>query len=84
MYHSVSTRFALGTLLRGGTCVILGRFDAAAALGALTGAAGPVPTTTFMAPAALQRLLALGDRPFPTGSTPSACWSTPARRARHR
>jgi acyl-CoA synthetase (AMP-forming)/AMP-acid ligase II len=61
MYHSVSTRFALGTLLRGGTCVILGRFDAELALGALTGAAGPVPTTTFVAPAALQRLLALGD-----------------------
>jgi long-chain acyl-CoA synthetase len=60
MYHSVSTRFALGTLLRGGTCLILGRFEADAALRALTGANGPVPTTAFMAPAALQRLLALG------------------------
>jgi long-chain acyl-CoA synthetase len=60
MYHSVSVRFSLGTLLSGGTCVILGRFDAATALDALTGGAGPVPTTTFMAPAALQRLLALG------------------------
>ncbi len=60
MYHSVSIRFSLGTLLRGGTCVILGRFEAGAALGALTGSAGPVPTTTFMAPSALQRLLALG------------------------
>ena len=28
MYHSVSVRFAGGTLLRGGTCVILGHFDA--------------------------------------------------------
>ena len=60
MYHSVSIRFALGTLLRSGTCLILGRFDAESALGALTGSAGPVPTTTFLAPAALQRLLALG------------------------
>jgi len=60
MYHSVSTRFALGTLLRGGTCMVLGRFEPATALAALTGTPGPVPTTTFMAPAALQRLLALG------------------------
>jgi long-chain acyl-CoA synthetase len=60
MYHSVSIRFSLGTLLRGGTCVILSRFEADTALGALTGTAGPVPTTAFMAPAALQRLLALG------------------------
>jgi long-chain acyl-CoA synthetase len=61
MYHSVSVRFAAGTLLSGGTCVILGRFDAAAALHALSGGAGVVPTTAFMAPAALQRLLALGE-----------------------
>ena len=57
MYHSVSVRFAAGTLLRGGTCVILGRFDAGAAAAALRGGAGPVPTTTFMAPVALSRLL---------------------------
>jgi long-chain acyl-CoA synthetase len=61
MYHSVSVRFATGTLLRGGTCVILGRFEAGAALRALTGAVGVTPTTTFMAPSALARLLALGD-----------------------
>ncbi len=59
MYHSVSVRFAGGTLLRGGTCVILGRFDAAAARDALRGTAGATPTTTFMAPTALARLLAL-------------------------
>ena len=53
MYHSVSIRFAGGTLLRGGSCVILSRFDAGLALEALSGAGGPVPTTTFMAPAAL-------------------------------
>ena len=57
MYHSVSIRFAGGTLLRGGSCVILSRFDAGPALEALSGAGGPVPTTTFTAPAALSRLL---------------------------
>ncbi len=60
MYHSVSVRFAAGTLLRGGTCIILSRFDAKAACDALSGGAGPVPTTTFMAPTALKRLLSLG------------------------
>jgi acyl-CoA synthetase (AMP-forming)/AMP-acid ligase II len=58
MYHSVSIRFAGGTLLRGGTCVVLGRFDPGVARTALTGGLGPAPTTTFMAPAALSRLLA--------------------------
>ena len=57
MYHSVSVRFAGGTLLRGGTCLILGRFAADTARGALLGRYGPVPTTTFMAPSALRRLL---------------------------
>jgi long-chain acyl-CoA synthetase len=60
MYHSVSIRFAGGTLLRGGTCVILHRFDAEVARQALAGAFGPVPTTTFMAPSALSRLLDSG------------------------
>jgi len=60
MYHSVSIRFAGGTLLSGGTCVILGHFDAGTALDALSGGAEVVPTTTFMAPAALHRLLSLG------------------------
>jgi len=62
MYHSVSVRFAGGTLLRGGTCVILARFDADTARNALLGRHGPVPNTTFMAPSALRRLLdAAGD-----------------------
>jgi len=61
MYHSVSVRFAGGTLLRGGTCVVLGHFDAATAADVLDGGGGPVPTTTFLAPAALARLLALPD-----------------------
>jgi len=61
MYHSVSVRFAGGTLLAGGTCVVLDHFDAGAAAEALDGRAGPVPTTTFCAPSALTRLLALAD-----------------------
>ncbi|MHB1712832.1 MAG: class I adenylate-forming enzyme family protein [Acidimicrobiales bacterium] len=60
MHHSVSVRFAGGTLLSGGTCVILRHFDAGGALDALMGGAGAIPTTTFMAPTALARLLALG------------------------
>ncbi len=59
MYHSVSIRFAGGTLLAGGTCVVLDRFDAGTAAAALEGDHGPTPTTTFLAPAALARLLAL-------------------------
>ena len=58
MYHSVSVRFAGGTLLRGGTCVVLSRFDAEVARDVLAGGRGPTPTTTFMAPASLGRLLA--------------------------
>jgi long-chain acyl-CoA synthetase len=61
MYHSVSVRFAGGTLLAGGTCVVLGHFTAEGAAAALAGGAGPVPTTTFCAPSALTRLLALPD-----------------------
>ncbi len=65
LYHSVAVRFAGGTLLRGGTCIVLGRFEARVAGDVLAGAAGPVPTTTFMAPTALQRVLALGPSPAP-------------------
>ena len=61
MYHSVSVRFAGGTLLSGGTCVVLDHFDAATAADVLDGGAGPVPTTTFLAPSALTRLLSLPD-----------------------
>ncbi len=61
MYHSVSIRFAGGTLLRGGTCVILGRFDPTTARAALGGRFGPTPTTTFLAPESLNRLLEITD-----------------------
>jgi long-chain acyl-CoA synthetase len=57
MYHSVSIRFAGGTLLRGGTVMVLARFDADVARAALAGHHGPTPTTTFMAPSSLGRLL---------------------------
>ncbi|HLX87363.1 MAG TPA: AMP-binding protein [Acidimicrobiales bacterium] len=54
MYHSVAIRFAAGTLLRGGRVLVLGRFDADLAGDALREAR---PTTTFLAPTALGRLL---------------------------
>jgi long-chain acyl-CoA synthetase len=60
MYHSVSVRFAAGTLLRGGRVVVLSHFEAGAALEAI---AVHRPTTTFMAPTALQRLLRHPDVP---------------------
>jgi long-chain acyl-CoA synthetase len=60
MYHSVSVRFAAGTLLRGGTLFVLDRFEAGAAARALRRLR---PTTTFMAPTALGRLLRHGDTP---------------------
>jgi long-chain acyl-CoA synthetase len=60
MYHSVSIRFAAGTLLSGGRVLVLGRFDAGVAADALV---GDRPTTTFMAPTALGRLLGSEDAP---------------------
>jgi long-chain acyl-CoA synthetase len=56
MYHTVSVRFAAGTLLRGGSVAVLGHFEAATALEALRRLR---PTTAFMVPTHLQRLLAL-------------------------
>lgn len=58
MYHTVSVRFAAGTLGRGGTLAILARYDAATALDVLRRLR---PTTAFLAPVHLQRLLALAD-----------------------
>ena len=54
MYHSVSIRFAGGTLLSGGRVLVLERFDAGAAASVLV---EERPTTTFMAPTALGRLV---------------------------
>jgi long-chain acyl-CoA synthetase len=56
MYHTVSIRFSAGTLLSGGSLLILDHFDASTALDTLR---GHRPTTTFMVPTHLQRLLAL-------------------------
>ncbi len=63
-HHSVAIRFGGGTLLAGGTVVILGAFEAHAAASAI---AVHRPTTTFMVPAHLQRLFALDELP-PLGS----------------
>ena len=56
MYHTVSIRFSAGTLLSGGSLAILSRFDAAAALRALR---RHRPTTAFLVPTHLQRILQL-------------------------
>jgi acyl-CoA synthetase (AMP-forming)/AMP-acid ligase II len=54
MYHTVSIRFSTNTLLAGGSLAILRRFDAGTALDALRRLR---PTTTFLVPTHLQRLL---------------------------
>jgi acyl-CoA synthetase (AMP-forming)/AMP-acid ligase II len=61
MYHTVSIRFSANTLLAGGSLAILRRFDAGTALDTLRRLR---PTTTFLVPTHLQRLLqhpGLGD-----------------------
>lgn len=58
-YHSAPLRFAMGTLLAGGKVVVLERFDPLAVIEAIQTFR---PTTTFMAPAHLQRLFALCDQ----------------------
>ena len=54
MYHTVSVRFATGTLLSGGSLAILSRFDAATALSVLRRLR---PATAFLVPTHLQRIL---------------------------
>jgi acyl-CoA synthetase (AMP-forming)/AMP-acid ligase II len=56
MYHTVSIRFSAGTLLAGGSLAILSRFDAHTALETLRRLR---PTTTFLVPTHLQRILHL-------------------------
>jgi len=58
LYHSAPLRFSVGTLLAGGDVVVLERFDADAVAHAI---AEERPTLSFMVPAHLQRLFALGD-----------------------
>jgi acyl-CoA synthetase (AMP-forming)/AMP-acid ligase II len=55
MYHTVSVRFSTGTLLSGGSLVILSSFDAATALEVLR---RQRPTTAFLVPTHLTRILA--------------------------
>ena len=55
MHHSAPIRFGGGTLLAGGSLVILSKFDAAVAGAAI---AEHRPTSAFMVPAHLQRLFA--------------------------
>ena len=54
LHHSAPLRFAGGTLRAGGDVVLLGRFDAAAFAAAV---ANERPTTAFVVPAHLHRLL---------------------------
>ncbi len=58
MYHTVSIRFASGTLLAGGSLAILSRFHAATAIDTLR---RHRPTTTFLVPTHLQRILQSPD-----------------------
>ncbi|MGZ8753125.1 MAG: class I adenylate-forming enzyme family protein [Acidimicrobiia bacterium] len=60
LYHSAPLRFAAGTLLAGGSVVITGAFEARPVADAI---ATHQPTTTFVAPAHLQRIFALDDEP---------------------
>ena len=58
LYHSAPLRFAMGTLLAGGTLSIPGPFDAAAITAAIE---RDRPTTMFCVPTHLQRLFAHWD-----------------------
>ena len=58
MYHTVSIRFSTNTLLAGGSLAILSRFDAATALDVLR---RHRPTTAFLVPTHLQRILQAAD-----------------------
>ena len=57
LHHSAPLRFAMHTLLAGGSVLLPGPFDVARAAEVITTAA---PTTTFCVPTHLQRLLAHG------------------------
>jgi long-chain acyl-CoA synthetase len=62
LHHSAPLRFAGGTLRAGGDVVLLGRFEAAAFARAV---ATERPTTAFVVPAHLQRLLDPGGPELP-------------------
>ena len=58
LHHSAPLRFAMGTLLAGGSVVVLPRFDVELFA---TAVAELRPTTAFVVPAHLQRLFAAGS-----------------------
>lgn len=58
--HSAPLRFSIGTLLAGGSVVILDHFDAGVAAAAI---ASQRPTTAFMVPSHFTRLFALPELP---------------------
>ncbi|HZT65814.1 MAG TPA: AMP-binding protein [Acidimicrobiales bacterium] len=60
LYHSAPLRFSTAVLLRGGSVVVLGRFDPAAVVDVVN---THQPTTAFMVPTHLQRLTASADGP---------------------
>ena len=60
LHHSAPIRFGGGTLLAGGTVLILTHFDPAAAVSVIR---AHRPTSAFMVPAHLQRLFALDELP---------------------
>jgi acyl-CoA synthetase (AMP-forming)/AMP-acid ligase II len=62
LHHSAPLRFAGGTLRAGGDVVLLGRFEAGAFARAV---AAERPTTAFVVPAHLQRLLPPGGPELP-------------------
>ncbi len=63
LHHSVAIRLAAACLLRGGSLVVLSRFDATATLYALLERG---PTTAFMVPSHFRRLLALDSSELAT------------------
>ncbi|MCW2642697.1 MAG: AMP-dependent Acyl-CoA synthetase and ligase [Dactylosporangium sp.] len=58
LYHSAPLRFAMCTLLRGGTVILPGRFDPSAMLDVI---ARHRPTTAFCVPTQLRRIFAAAD-----------------------
>ncbi|MCX6511681.1 MAG: AMP-binding protein, partial [Actinobacteria bacterium] len=56
MYHTVSIRFSAGTLLSGGSLLLMSKFDASTALESLR---RDRPNTSFLVPTHLQRILSL-------------------------
>ena len=61
LYHSAPLRFAAGTLLAGGDVILSGPFDVESLAATIN---AERPTSTFVVPTHLRRLLASPDRPL--------------------